>query len=95
MMLQPVTHMLLLFCASGLFAEHEDGVSSAVPTQQEIEAAALYVKTLSKIPKQASKGVYKNEFGASLSSEKLNVVLAHEWLSDDVSLQNQKFALYS
>ncbi|XP_071679950.1 uncharacterized protein [Lolium perenne] len=68
----------------GLFAEHADGVSSAVPTQQEIEASALYVKTLSKIPKQASKGVYKNEFGASLSSEKLNVVLVHEWLSDDI-----------
>ncbi|XP_071683514.1 uncharacterized protein [Lolium perenne] len=68
----------------GLFAEYEDGVSSAVPTQQEIEVAALYVKTISKIPKQASKGVYKNEFGASLSSAKLNVVLAHEWLSDDI-----------
>ncbi|KAM0873730.1 hypothetical protein ACQ4PT_037871 [Festuca glaucescens] len=68
----------------GLFAEHEVGVSSAVPTPQEIEAAALYVKTISKIPKQASKGVYKNEFGATLSSQRLNIVLAHEWLSDDV-----------
>ncbi|KAM0824606.1 hypothetical protein ACQ4PT_070083 [Festuca glaucescens] len=64
--------------------EHEVGVSSAVPTPQEIEAAALYVKTISKIPKQASKGVYKNEFGATLSSQRLNIVLAHEWLSDDV-----------
>ncbi|KAM0825130.1 hypothetical protein ACQ4PT_069719 [Festuca glaucescens] len=68
----------------GLFAEHEVGVSSAVPTPQEIEAAALYVKTIAKIPKQAVKGVYKNEFGATLSSQRLNVVLAHEWLSDDV-----------
>ncbi|KAM0909857.1 hypothetical protein ACQ4PT_014576 [Festuca glaucescens] len=68
----------------GLFAEHEVGVSSTVPTPQEIEATALYVKTISKIPKQASKGVYKNEFGATLSSQRLNVVLAPEWLSDDV-----------
>ncbi|KAM0874835.1 hypothetical protein ACQ4PT_037175 [Festuca glaucescens] len=62
----------------GLFVEHEVGVSSAVPTPQEIEAAALYVKTIARIPKQAVKGVYKNEFGATLSSQRLNVVLAHE-----------------
>ncbi|KAM0846362.1 hypothetical protein ACQ4PT_055716 [Festuca glaucescens] len=68
----------------GLFEEHEVGESSTVPSPQEIEVDVLYVKTISKIPKQAVKGVYKNELGATLSAQRLNVVLTHEWLSDDI-----------
>lgn len=58
---------------------------SSVLLAEQIEACVFFVRKAAESEAHAVKCVYKSLLGATLTTERLKVILDRKWLTDDVS----------